>query len=614
MFVSFGVCLMLIGRLGYLQFVEGPDLKTVSAKNYVRTIRIPAQRGTLTDRDGETLAVHRSTFDLFVIPSRIKDVPVLLDQLRKVLPLDELVWLELAERIKEPRGMWRHRPIQVHKDLDRNQVAKVESLRAQFSGIKISTRYRREYPLEEVSAHLLGYIGRPTAKEIQANSRYHIDSMLGRTGVESLLEKDLAGFDGYERFAVNARGSREAAAWTENAMSEIVRREEPTRGNDVQLTVDADIQKLLVRAMKSVHSGAAVMIDTNTGAILGMVSKPAFNPNSWSGRLSRKEKDGIDQNPYKPMLDKSVHAYFPGSVYKVVTAFAGMDLGLLDSEELIESPGAYEFGQRTFHCHKRSGHGRINLSRAMAASADVYFYKLGEIIGIDRLAVYGRKFGFGRRTGIRINGEAKGTVPTRAYHDEMTPGGFQHGLALSTAVGQGDVRTSPLQMAVAYAALANGGRVFKPYVVQRITKSDGTILSEASPELVDELGGAPELITAINTGLREAVHDDRFGTAHNAALDQGEIAGKTGTAQVRKIARGRNLQRVRHFRERDHAWFAAFAPFEEPQISLIVFLEHGGSGGKKAAPIARRILEAYHSRIQPLFAQKEKTGKKRQAP
>lgn len=591
----------LIGRLAYVQLIAGPELRDASERNFVRSRRIPAERGTIFDRRGVPLAIHQSTFDLVAIPSQIENVDVLIEELRKRVELEELDWLRLKERLVGARGMWRHRPVRVARDISRKQVSELESLRAVLDGISIRTRYQREYPLGTVGAHLLGYLGKPTAKELRQNAaRYTPNTMIGRFGLERRYQEFLTGKDGVERFAVNAQGAREAGHWVDRAMRDVAVRVEPARGGDLHLTVDSRLQSILDRSLRRHQSGAAIAMDVETGAILGLVSKPSYDPNQWSGRLTRAAKEAIDTNPYHPMLDKSVHAYFPGSVYKIVTAFAAMERGLLTPSTLIESPGAYEFGQRTFHCHKRSGHGRIDLEHALAASADVYFYKLGEELGIDVLAEYGRRFGFGQRPGLGINGEAAGIVPTRAHHDLKTKGGFQHGLALSTAVGQGDVKASIIQVAVAYAAVANGGRLVRPHVVDPAktpgTKPDAAHLSEKLPEL----GGSPEFLDAIRQGLLRTVQDEKIGTGYRAQVAGVTVAGKTGTAQVRKLLRGRHRQAVAHFRHRDHAWFAGYAPFDDPQIVVVVLLDNGGSGGRQAAPVFGEILRRFHSEISPL--------------
>ncbi|MEE2787434.1 MAG: penicillin-binding protein 2 [Myxococcota bacterium] len=599
LFVGLG----LVARLAYLQLVEGPALQKASTNNYLRTVRQPARRGTIFGRSGKVLAEDRPDFEVYVTPAEVPDVDTLIDHLRPILDLDELDWLRLAEKIRRPRGMVRHVPIVMTRNLMRQQVARIETLRAQQPGLSIRVRYQRHYPLGAVGAHVLGYLGKSTAAELRADEddRYRADTMRGRFGLEKKYEDYLRGQDGYERFVVNARGGREDGAWVTTAMAGMSQRRAARRGHDLVLTIDADVQALLVQTLAKHESGAAVVMDVQSGAILGIVSKPSFDPNAWSGRLTRAGKAQVDNNPYHPMLDKAVHAYFPGSVYKIVTAFASLERGILDPHARLSSPGAYEFGKRIFHCHKRSGHGRIDLATALAASADVFFYKLGEALGIDILAEYGRRFGFGRGHLLAINGESSGTVPTKAHHDKYTKGGFQHGLALSTAVGQGDVRATPVQVAVAYAALANGGRLIKPRLVQKITDTRGETVEVFEPEGMGLLGGDPSFLEAIRHGLVRAVHDEKRGTATKAAPNRGRMAGKTGTAQVRKLDRGPRRQRVKRFRHRDHAWFAGFAPADAPRFAVVVFLEHGGSGGRQAAPVAKQIIDGIDAAIAPIF-------------
>jgi len=348
-----------------------------------------------------------------------------------------------------------------------------------------------------------------------------------------------------------------------------------------------------------------VVMDPLTGELLALVSKPTFDPNIWSGRLTAAAKREVDENPYNPLLDKSVKSYFPGSLYKIVTAVAAMEEGVLDPEQPIDSPGAYEYGNRVFHCHKRSGHGRVDLNGAMAASADVYFYKLGEKMGIDTLALYGKQFGFGELM-LGLNGESSGVVPTRSYHERHSPGGFQHGLSLSSAIGQGAVRTSPLQMAVAFSALANHGVVYRPQLLletRQLETPQGEARAQThDPEVMWRLPSAPPHIHRVRRALERAVNDPKLATGYRAAVPMGRVAGKTGTAQVKSLARGaRDGQGELRWEHQDHAWFAAFAPYEAPRLTVVVFLEHGGSGGKEAAPVARKIFEAFHQEIEPIF-------------
>lgn len=596
------VFLVFIGRLAQLQVIEGDELGQASENNFIRTEVLSADRGAIYDHSMRPLAVNRPAFDLYVTPAHVKKLPLLLDGLREVLELDALDLDRLREKLEEPRGMARFQPIRVRRDIDRELVARAEALRAQVDGISIRVEQQRAYPQNDIGSHLIGYLGRPRPEEVENGDplRYRDGTMVGRAGLEERFEEVLAGRNGLERFVVNARGARATDQRALGAVDDVIR-EPPVPGSDLILTVDAEVQALLLQALSRYESGAIVAVDPRDGTVLGIVSKPTFDPNLWSGRLPAEVKREVDENPYKPMIDKSVHSFFPGSVYKVVTALAGLEENVIEADQEVDSPGSYEFGNRIFHCHKLSGHGHVDLSGAIAASADVYFYKLGEKLGIDTLATYAARFGFGRRSGLEINGESPGIVPTKAWHDEHTPGGYQFGLALSTAIGQGDVRTTPLQMAMAYAALANGGTLYAPRIIDRIQSPDGKTVQKIAPQVIGTLGARPEHIQQIVAGLERTVADTDIGTGTLAAVSYGRIAGKTGTAQVRDIERARFSDKVKDFRDRDHAWFAGFAPVESPRIVVVVFLEHGGTGGKEAAPVARQVIEGYHQRIEPIF-------------
>lgn len=593
---------VFVGRLVQLQVLEGEDLSEASESNFIRMEVLPADRGAIFDRQRRPLAVNRPSFDLYVTPAKVKKQAALFEGLREVLGFDELDLDRLREKLDEPRGMARWQPVRVRKDITREQVAKAEALRAQIDGVSIRVEQQRAYPQNDVGAHLVGYLGRPRPEEVANGDplRFREGAMVGRFGLEQRYEDALAGRNGYERFVVNARGARAADQRALGAVDDVIH-EPPVPGSNLVLTVDSEVQALLLQALSRYESGAIVVADPRDGSVLGMVSKPTFDPNLWSGRLTPEAKREVDENPYKPMIDKSIHSFFPGSVYKVVTTLAGLEEGVIEADTEVDSPGSYEFGNRIFHCHKLSGHGHVDMSGALAASADVYFYKLGERLGIDTLATYATRFGFGRRTGLLINGESPGIVPTRAWHEEHTPGGYQFGLALSTAIGQGDVRSTPLQLAMAYAALANGGTLYAPRIVDRIESVDGKHSQRLAPQVVGTLGARPDHLAAIVDGLERAVADTDIGTGTLAAVPYGRVAGKTGTAQVRDIERARFTDKVKDFRDRDHAWFAGFAPVESPRLVVVVFLEHGGTGGKEAAPVARQVLEGFHQRIEPIF-------------
>ncbi|MEE2644322.1 MAG: penicillin-binding protein 2 [Myxococcota bacterium] len=583
-------------RLAWLQFVRGDHYERLALKNVLRQRPIGTERGRIFDRNGTLLVTNRPSFDLYLNGKEIEARRPLLKAMSALFGFDPLTELRLEESLDEKS----RNAILAVRDITRDELAQVKSLGSLYGGVEVRASSQRHYPEGEIGAHLLGYLGRPNRRELQERSELNTRSMVGRFGVERREELRLQGRAGRERYIVDARGRRSNAPWAQPLIARHAEHLPPQPGADLTLTVDAKLQRILYRALDGYVSGAIVVTDPRNGDVLGMVSKPSFDPNLWSGRLSAEAKRAIDENPYEPLLDKSVQSYFPGSVYKVVTAFAAIEEEILDPGQPISSPGRYLYGNHVFHCHKLSGHGRVDLNGAMAASADVYFYKLGERLGIDRLATYARRLGFGSKSGLNLNSESGGLVPTRAFHEENSREGFQYGLALSSAIGQGDVRSSPLQVSMAFAALANHGTLYKPRLIQRYQLSNVAAAEVQRPEIHSRVEAAPSTISAIRRSLERAVHDPQRATGYRAAVSMGHIAGKTGTAQVRKIDRARRRSPDR-FRDRDHAWFAAFAPYESPRLSIAIFLEHGGSGGKNAAPIARRIIEAYHQEIDAIF-------------
>lgn len=602
----------LLLRLLHLQVVQHSTLSEAASANYTKVERLFGNRGTIYDRNGKILATNEVAFDLYITPSKVKEVDLLIENLTPILEFDQLAQLELREILTTSDLSERRSATRIVRDLPQAQVALIEAIGAQYGGVSIDVKRQRTYPYGEIGAHLIGYLGRPSSKELKER-QLAPNEMVGRFGAERLYDQILRGQHGLRRFVVDARGRPQHEGWAKLASDKVSSLQVPTPGHDIYLSIDIDAQRLAYQALEGYESGSVVLMDPRTGELIASVSKPSFDPNIWSGRLTAKAKHEIDENPYHPMLDKSVKSYFPGSLYKVVTAVAAMEEGILDPEQPIDSPGAYEYGNRIFHCHKRAGHGHVDLNGAMAASADVYFYKLGEKMGIDTLAVYGNYFGFGERL-LGINGESSGVVPTRAYHEEYSLGGFQHGLSLSSAIGQGAVRTSPLQIAVAFSALANHGVVYRPHLLLESNTVSSQLLEgpptleesevitkQYTPEVIRRLPAASANIQRVRRSLERAVHDPKRATGYRAAPSFGRIAGKTGTAQVKTIVRGYRRLKEQRWEHRDHAWFAGFAPYDSPKLTVVVFLEHGGSGGKDAAPVVRKILERYQEDIDPIF-------------
>jgi penicillin-binding protein 2 len=585
--------IVIVARLWFLQLERGPHYQSLASGNFVRESDITPDRGRIFDAKGRVLAENRPSYDIMASPNilfRNKDVPQLL---ATKLPIDK----DKLERLIAASETGAGAEIVVRRDVPRDQVAVVETWKNELPGIYLRISQRRYYPFDSLAAHTIGYVSGISEEEARSweSTGYTGGDQVGRTGLERWFESILRGAPGLERNVVDVRGVEQSAA-VANELLGSLRRVEPVPGQELVLTLDADLTQIADDAMARTPSGGLVALDPRDGSILALYSKPGFNLNAWSGRLSNEEKRRIDNDPFKPMLNKVTSSYFPGSTYKVVTAMAGLEEGLVNPRTEVDCSGVFHYGNRDFRCWNRTGHGEVNLSSSLAASCDIYFYGLGVELGMDRLARYATEFGFGELSGVTLPGESAGLVPTKAWHETHSDGGFQFGFAVNTSVGQGDVRTTPLQLALTYAALANGGSLYYPRLVDRIQLQDGTAIYEYPRKARRQLPFKPENIRQVMGGLR-AVLNTEEGTAHEYRLSYLEAAGKTGTAQVRALDTARMDGAEALFADRDHAWFVAVAPADDPRIVVSVFVEHGGHGASAAAPVAMKVIDRYFREV-----------------
>jgi len=581
---------LLFGRLWYLQVLEGDRYHRASTENIVRTVEQEAPRGRIFDREGIPLATNRTAYNVRITPHilRGQEVGEVLERLQRHLNLSGSEVESLGRRVRE-----QNESIVVARDIARGQVAKLEADQMRLPGVEIAVESRRHYPLDSVFAHTVGFMGEIDENRLEQWGKFGYDrgDYIGKMGLERAFEPVLNGSPGEVREVVNARGIPQGEA----ATAELIggqRQVDPVPGRDLVTTLDAELQLVVRRALEEFPSGAVVAVDPENGDVLAMYSKPAFNPNSWTGELSEREKMRSDNDPFKPMLDKTLRPYFPGSIFKIAGAYAGLDTGVVDVDDEKTCPGYYRFGGRVFRCWQLGGHGDVEMVGALKHSCDVYFYKLAAELGQDRLADYAFKFGFGERTGLPHNAERAGRVPTRRWHEENTENGYQEGFALNLVLGQGNTMVTPMQAALAYAAIANGGEVYYPRLIRSVRNGRGETLFEYPPRVRKRLGIEREHLQTIRDGLWGAVNEEG-GTAHRAYQSDLDVAGKTGTAQVHSIGRVRIPNREKLYQLRDHAWFAGYAPSDDPEVALVVFLEHAGHGGRKAAPAAMEIFEGY---------------------
>ena len=416
---------------------------------------------------------------------------------------------------------------------------------------------------------------------------YRGGDLIGKMGLERLREKDLRGEKGRHYMEVNALG------FEQRNLKGI----EPLPGNDLQLTIDMDLQRAAEEMMAAGRkSGAVVAVEVNSGRILAAASAPTLELDKFIGGISSKNWQALLANPLHPLINKIVQGqYPPGSTYKLVTATAGLAERVIGPDSIIYCPGHYRFGNRIYRCWKHSGHGAVDLHRALSESCDVYFYQVGQRLGVDRLARYAHMFGLGRKTGVEMEHEKSGLIPTAAWKKKRFGRVWQEGETLSIAIGQGFDLVTPIQLAFMTATVANGGTLYKPGLVEQVRDPDGKVIEQFEPEIVDRLTGQGRNLQLVRKGLVEAVNG-RHGTGRRARLKELGItvAGKTGTAQVVRLKQYRHLkEKDIPYKYRDHAWFTCFAPAENPEIAVTVLVEHGLHGGSGAAPVAKAVLETY---------------------
>ncbi|WP_437579727.1 penicillin-binding protein 2 [Sorangium sp. So ce887] len=590
--------MVLIGRLFYLQILEADENMAIARENIVRRVTLATTRGIIRDKNGKVLAASRPSYNVYVVPRRL-DMETTWPKIVEYLGvgIEERARLEaLITSIRADEGPRKNQQILLKEDISRDAVATLATHDAELPGVDVVPVPVRYYPYEEVGSHVLGYMAEVDAERLASlrSVGYIEGDRIGVTGIERAWESYLRGTRGWEKVLVDAKGRRRTGG--EGIIEEPLR-VDPIPGRDLRLTLDADIQKAIDKAMRGELAGGVAVIDVRTGRILGLYSKPGYNPNALSGgsgkQVIRDAFRRLYSDPLKPALDKTLSgAYPPGSTFKPFTALAALEKGLIDPRQSSRCRGALTFGKRTFRC--THVHGPVAMQKAIAESCNVFFYRLAAEygVGMDVIAEMGQRYGLGARTGLGINAEAGGRMPTRAWMTLRNKGQFRLGFGLNAAIGQGATTVSVLQLALAYAALANGGTLYQPQIVRAVETSAGTVVQEFTPRVRRQIDIRPENLTLVHRAMVAGVNEEG-GTAFKARVAGVEMAGKTGTAQVsHRLTRGVEAERVWYF-NREHAWFAGYAPARAPEVAVVVLVEHGGAGGKHAAPVAFEVVRAY---------------------
>lgn len=577
---------VLISRLWFLQIQQGEKYSRLADSNRVRYLEIAAPRGNILDSRGREIVTNRPSFNVVWVREDNSLDDALLKKMASILDTDVS---ELLASIRKMAGTPGHIPVRLAEDIDWEQVAYIENNRMDLPGIKIEVVPLRVYHYGNLASHLIGYLGEINKKELKDADEgvYRGGDLVGKMGLERLEEKALRGEKGRHYMEVNALGFEQRN----------LKGMDPLPGNDLQLTIDMDLQRTAEERMaEGEKAGAVVAVEVNSGRLLALASAPVLELDKFIGGISHKHWQEMLDDPLHPLINKIVQGqYPPASTYKIVTAVAGLAEGVIHADTVIYCPGHYRFGNRTYRCWKRSGHGAVDLNRALSESCDVYFYQVGQRLGVDRLAKYAHLFGLGRKTGVEMEHEKAGLIPTAAWKKKRYGKSWQEGETLSVAIGQSFNLVTPIQLTFMTATVANGGILYKPGLVENVRDPDGHIIEQFEPQIVDRLEGQGRNLQLVRKGLIEAVNG-RHGTGRRARLKDLDVTvgGKTGTAQVVRLKQYRHLKEEDiPYKYRDHAWFTCFAPAENPEIAVTVLVEHGLHGGSSAAPVAQAVLETY---------------------
>ncbi len=591
---------VLAGRMYYLQVIEAERYATLAEDNRINLRLLPPPRGRIVDRFGVPLAVNQQNYRVVLVREQARDVQQTLESLAEVIRLPEAEFERILRDAKHKRAFV---PVSVRDYLSWDEVSRIEVNAPDLPGVNIEVGQTRNYPFGESMTHVLGYVSSVSEKDLTGDPLLELPGFrIGKQGAEKQYDLRLRGAAGTSHLEVNALGR----------VIREVRREEGKPGDDLVLTLDSGLQSFTHERLKGERSAAAVVLDVQNGDVLALASSPGYDPNIFNTGLTHKTWNSLIHNPLSPLTNKAIAGHYaPGSTFKMMVALAGLEAGI-SPESTNFCPGFMRLGRGRFHCWKRHGHGHVNMYEGIQQSCDVYFYDLSRKIGIDRIAEMANRFGLGASVGIDLPGERSGTIPTREWKRANYGEAWQGGETLVSAIGQGFVLATPLQLAVMVARIANGGYAVTPRLVRPPeSQAEAEVATEAATGAATGAGEAlpsgaaanfPSLdiseahMRVIHTAM-DLVTNSRRGTARRARIkEEGwEMAGKTGTSQVRRItmaerAAGITKNKDLPWRRRDHALFVCFAPVDNPRYACSVLVEHGGGGSKVAAPIARDIL------------------------
>ena len=577
----------LASRMYYLQVVETERYSMMAEDNRINFRLLAPPRGFIVDRNGDYLAINIQNYRVLLVPeqanSEHSSVNAVLAKLAKLIDLDDD---EIRYILKETKKRRAFVPVTIRDNLSWEEISRIAINTPDLPGVDIDVGQSRHYPYGENMAHVLGYVAAVSEKELTGDPLLELPGFrIGKNGIEQRYDLALRGKGGTSKVEVNAFGR----------IIQEVERIDGQLGHQVMLTLDMQLQDFIGTRIKNEHAAAVTVMDVHNGDILALVSTPSFNPNSFSEGLRTDEWNELVSNPYAPLTNKAIAGqYAPGSTFKIVVALAALEYGIKPSYNII-CKGHIILGDREFHCWKKHGHGKMDLIGALRESCDIWFYDIAKRIGVDKIAKMAKRLGLGKVTGLDLNGEKSGLIPTKKWKRDKLGKPWHKGETLIVGIGQGYVLATPLQLAVMTSRIVNGGKLITPHLTKK--NINGTeIKSRINKGKIKSLGLNPKHIEYVIDGMNQVVNNP-FGTARKSAIENSDwkMGGKTGTSQVRRISKIEREEGIRKgddiaWRLRDHALFVGFAPVHNPKYSVSVVVEHGGGGSTAAAPIARDVL------------------------
>jgi len=575
---------ILVLRLWFLQVVNGPDYRARSEHNRIRLHDIPPFRGMIMDRKGNVLVDNRPSYDLNIIPEDVQDQDRLLESLNQLIGLDPET---VAQKLKEASSRRPFKPLCLEKDISRDQLAIIETHRFNLPGITIKVEPQRHYVYGKLAFHLLGYLGQINENQMGSGlfPNNKLGDLIGKSGVEARWQSSLSGIRGGEQVEVDAAGRK----------IRTISMKTPIRGSGICLTIDKDLQLTAEKELTG-KKGAIAALNPNTGEVLALASSPSVDPNLFIGGIDQKTWQEISLSGDFPLQNRALTGqYPPASVFKIVIALAGLEEGTIDPEEKIRCNGYFFLGRHRYNCWKKHGHGDMDLHSALVQSCDVYFYQMGKRLGVDTIARYAKKLGLGKSTGFEAGQEKEGLIPTSEWKLRRMGVPWQGGETISMSIGQSFLLVTPIQVATMISSVFNGGVLYKTQVTKSVAKSEFNKAYKFTPKVMGKINIRQIHIDIVKNALTGVVNEPH-GTGSMARFKDITVAGKTGTAQVVALKKDQQQSIIEDdtpSEHRDHAWFVAVAPAENPRIAMAILVEHGGHGGSAAAPIAKKMIEVY---------------------